>query len=191
MTLSLLLMLTAASGPCALEGWSTDTDPAGLRVHAGPAIGSPEIGRLPPPFVDRGDSDAPAFTIVDARDGWVRITGATDATMSPMPRAIFKGTGWVHGSRVAFTVQSETGRSRPDVNAPVMVRADDWLGDAGEKIQPITGCRGGWARLRYRIPANLRVKTGSRTGEAWFGGICGSEHTTCDSLSERNSTPAR
>jgi hypothetical protein len=48
----LTLMAAMAADPprrCMLEGWSNDTDPAGLRVHAGPGLATTEIGRLPQP----------------------------------------------------------------------------------------------------------------------------------------------
>ncbi len=187
------LMLTAAGAaaePCALQGWSNDTDPAGLRVHAGPALGSAEIGRLPP-AVRGEDTYAPNFDIVDVRGGWVRIARADDLDKPGKARAVFRGTGWVHASRVAFTVQSEVGRSASDLRGKPIVRASGWLGDAGGTGQPIVACAGGWARLRYRLPGEVRALVGARSGEAWFGGICGNQHTTCDSLDETKSRSGR
>lgn len=189
----LTLMAAMAAEParrCMLEGWSNDTDPAGLRVHAGPGFATPEIGRLPAAIVG-DDHYAPNFHIVDVRDGWVKIADADDTDNPGKPRPVFRGTGWVHASRVVFTVQSETGRAGPSVRAKVVVKASDWLGDAGERVQPIVGCSGGWARLRYTIPADARTLTGPRSGVAWFGGICGNQHTTCDSLDENKSPPGK
>ena len=188
---SLLLLLAAGNAmpPCTLQAWSTDADPAGLRVHAAPALASREIGRLPP-AIGGGDSHAPNFDIVDVRNGWVRIAHAEDADNPGKPRRVFAGSGWVHGSRVAFTVQSGNGRARPDRRSPAIVRADEWLGDAGGTVQPITACAGGWARLRYRFAPAIGVK-GARSGDAWFGGVCGNQHTTCDSLDETKSLPGR
>lgn len=125
------------------------------------------------------------------RDGWVKIADADDTDNPGKPRAVFRGTGWVHGSRVVFTVQSGTGRAAPSVQAKVMVKASDWLGDAGERKQPIVDCSGGWARLRYTIPADARTLTGPRSGVAWIGGICGNQHTTFDSLDENKSPSGR
>jgi hypothetical protein len=173
-----------------LQAWSNDTDPAGLRVHAGPDLASPEIGRLPAAIAG-DDRYAPNFNIVDVRDGWVKIADADDNDNPGKPRTVFRGTGWVHGSHVVFTVQSEVGRAAPSPRARVVVKASDWLGDAGERVQPILDCSGGWARLRYTIPAEARTLVGLRYGVAWFGGICGNQYTTCDSLDENKSPPGR
>lgn len=191
--ISMLAMLAAASQPgarCAIEGWSIDTDRAGLRVHAGPSLDAREIGRLPR-AVEGDDHYAPGFAIVDVEHGWVRIARADDAENPGHPRPVFAGTGWVHASRVAFTIQSGIGRARPDRRSPAVVRLGDWLGDGGGAVQPIVACSGGWARLRYAAPAEVAVKAGPRSGEAWFGGICGNQHTTCDGIDEERSAPGR
>jgi hypothetical protein len=183
-----LLMLAAvpAEAPCALQGWSTDADPTGLRVRAGPAISAREIGRLPA-AIDGDDPHAPEFDIVDARGGWVKIANATDSDNPGTPRPVFAGTGWVHGSRVGFSLQTEKGRAGPSVHAPVLVESEAFFGGAGGAALPILGCSGGWLRLRYTLPADAPLAKGPRTGEAWFGGVCGNQHTTCDGLSEEKS----
>ncbi|MFD1950444.1 hypothetical protein ACFSGX_06650 [Sphingomonas arantia] len=192
--MGLMLVLAAAAVPasaarCAIDGWSSDTDPTGLRVRAGPASGAREIGRLPPAI--RGDDRyAPSFHIVDMQDGWVNIAGADDLD-APTPRPVFGGTGWVHGSRVTFTVQATVGRAAARVGAPVVVALDTDLGDAGERTQPILACSGGWGRLRYRVPEGAKATIGARTGKAWFGAVCGNQHTSCDSLVEADSVPGR
>lgn len=133
MMIFLTLMAAVAAEPprrCMLQAWSNDTDPAGLRVHAGPGLATPEIGRLPA-AIDGDEHYAPNFNIVDVRDGWVKIADADDTDNPGKPPAVFRGPGWVHGSRVVFTVQSDTGRAGPSVRAKVVVKASDWLGDAG------------------------------------------------------------
>jgi hypothetical protein len=188
-----LMAATAAEPPrrCTLDAWSNDADPAGLRVHAGPGLATPEIGRLPAAIDTEEERYAPNFHIVDVRDGWVKIADADDLDNPGKPRPVFRGTGWVHGSRVVFTVQSETGRAAPSPRAKAIVRGSDWLGDAGERVQPIVDCSGGWARLRYTLPAEMRALAGPRAGIAWFGGICGNQFTTCDGLDETKSRPGR
>jgi hypothetical protein len=191
----LLLLLAAAAGPqpgaaCKLDGWSNDTDPAGLRVRAGPSLAAREIGRLPPAFTG-DDSHAPEFDILDVQNGWVKIANAVDADNPGKPRPIFKGVGWVHGSRVEFSIQTNKGRAGPDIGAPVVVEGEDLFSEAGGRAQPISGCSGGWVRLRYTLPAGIKPTKGPRTGEAWFGGVCGNQHTTCDGLDETKSLPGR
>jgi hypothetical protein len=188
-----ILMLTIQASPatrCSLLAWSNDPDPAGLRVHSGPGIDAPEIGRLPA-AISGDDSYAPEFTVIDMRNGWAEITGADDSENPGPPRSVFKGTGWVHGSRIVFAIQSGIGRAGPNIRAPIVVRSDDWLADADGKGQPMIDCSGGWVRLRYSFPSDARISKGKRSGEAWFGAVCGNQHTTCDGLSEDKSTPGR
>ena len=39
---------------CETSAWSTDKDPNGLNVRAGPGTDNPVIGRLPPPLATPG-----------------------------------------------------------------------------------------------------------------------------------------
>src|SRR5688572_22661235 len=65
-------------GICSFSGWSTDPDPRGLNVRAGPSATARILGTLPPPEpgedveVDFGAT----FDVVEARDGWFRIENA-------------------------------------------------------------------------------------------------------------------
>lgn len=166
---------------CRIEGWSIDSDPSGLRVRAGPAKTAREVGRLPAFVHDRDGDYGPAFTIVAARDGWLRIVQANDRWRpSDLPaRPVYAGSGWIHGSRARLGVQSGVGRAAPRRDAPIVVdTGDQWLTDAGT-ISDITDCAGGFAKLRYHLPAKVKAR-GARAGEAWFAPACGDQRTTCD-----------
>lgn len=189
--LAALVAVAAAAAPCAtratsraacrIEGWSIDPDPSGLRVRAGPARTAREIGRLPGFVRDRDGDYGPAFTIVAARDGWLKISGANDRWRPSdlPPRAVFAGSGWIHGSRVRLAVQSGIGRAAPRFDAATIVDSgDQWLTDAGV-VDAVTDCAGDFARLRYHLPAGAKVQ-GARNGEAWFDRTCGDQRTTCD-----------
>lgn len=105
----------APARACAVEGWSVDRDRRGLNVRAGPSVTAAVLGRLPA-FVVSDDGDyGPAFRIVEARGGWLRIRDANDAWRpSDLPRRpTFAGTGWVAGSAVRVAVQSGVGRAAP------------------------------------------------------------------------------
>jgi hypothetical protein len=166
----------AVAGACSIEGWSIDPDPQGLRVRAGPSATARVVGRLPG-FVRDDDGDyGPGFAIVGAQGGWLHIRDARDA-WAPTPRATYRGAGWVHGSMVRVAVQSGTGRALPSPDAAALVDiGGEWLTEKGQ-VSAVTGCRGRWAKLRYALTA--APARGSRTGEAWFTGICGDQRTTC------------
>lgn len=170
----------APSGACAIEGWSIDRDARGLNVRAAPSVTAAVVGRLPA-FVVSDDGDyGPAFRIVAARDGWLRIRDANDAWRpSDLPRRrTYAGAGWVAGSAVRVAVQSGLGHASPTANAPILVdTGGDWLTERGT-VTRITDCRGSWAKVRYMLPTP--PKRGPRTGEAWFTAICGDQRTTCE-----------
>ena len=85
------------------------------------------------------------------------------------PRALPAGTSWIRGGAVHVAAQSGTGHAAARADAPAVVSlGEEWLAGAGE-VCAVTGCRGGWARLRYRLHAATRA-TGPRAGEAWFSG---------------------
>lgn len=165
---------------CAIEGWSIDRDPAGLRVRAGPSARAAVVGRLPAYVVDRDGDYGPFFRIVAARGGWLRIREANDSWRpSDLPiRPVFTGSGWVHGSMVRVAVQSMVGRAAPTSSAPVLMSTGGpWLSEQG-RVMAITDCSARWAKVRYSLPRPPPV--GPRNGEAWFTRICGDQRTTCD-----------
>ena len=165
---------------CAIEGWSVDPDRAGLRVRAGPSARAAVVGRLPAYVVDRDGSYGPFFQIVAAKGEWLRIREANDSWRpSDLPiRAIFAGSGWVHGSMVRVAVQSPNGHAAPSASARILVRTGGaWLSERGA-VTATTGCSANWAKVRYTLPGPRAF--GPRNGEAWFTRICGDQRTTCD-----------
>ncbi len=70
--------------PCDIHGWSTDRDPNGLNVRAGPSTKAKVLGTLPPPykFKSKGENVPDGgwlteFSIIGFKDGWFLIEGAT------------------------------------------------------------------------------------------------------------------
>ena len=174
----------APAGPqrgCAIEGWSIDPDPRGLRVRAGPSLSARELGRLPAFVRDQDGDYGPIFAITGAQNGWLHIADARDAFRpSDLPRRpIYKGAGWVHGSRVRMGVQSGVGYAAPNVKAArTMEIGRNWLSDYG-RVEGVQDCSGKWVKVAYAVPAGKPAK-GARTGAAWFTGSCGDQRTTCD-----------
>jgi hypothetical protein len=177
---------------CKIEGWATDTDPKGLNVRAKPSTKARILGTLPP-YVSK-ENFGIEINIIGSQRGWLRITNATDnpdRSLLPL-RKPYSGTGWVHGSRVGFTVQSGIGYQRPDRKSPQLVNIfDDWLTDMG-KITKVIACQNDWVLVDYQITLR-RTKTDGlekltpteqkkSQGRAWFQGVCGSQETTCEGL---------
>lgn len=170
----------ATGEACRISGWAVDR--AGLAVREAPSATARRIGRLPPFVTDAEDEYGPSLDILEARGGWLRIAEVRDDHRpSDRPaRPVFAGTGWVDGRGVRVASQSATGRAapRPDGPALVTLAGDEWLAGAGT-VRAVTDCRGGWARVRYRLLPGTRA-AGPRSGEAWFTRICASQRTTCE-----------
>jgi hypothetical protein len=141
-----------AGTACAIRGgWSTDGDPAGLNVRAGPSASAPIVGKLPPPeYVEEFDRVmAVSFDVVETRDGWFRIANAYRGRDS-MGEASTLPSGWISGRHVGFELQTDKVFAAPDPSSPVV--AEVWMDSDGalrrfEYRQP-TECRGEWVKLR-------------------------------------------
>lgn len=148
----------AARG-CAITGESTDADPVGLRVRAGPGFGSRIVGRLfpgmdPHAFFHDGkatlaDSLVGAMFTVDAVSGdWLRVRDIDPVTDGLDPNGgleiirNYQGAGWVHSSKVRLIDFGGGGFRAAPGGAAVRPGTGSTL-DAR-----IVGCRGTWARLR-------------------------------------------
>ena len=162
---------------CSFSGWSSDPDPRGLNVRAGPSATARIVGTLPPPEpgqdieVDFGAT----FDVVESRGGWFRIENARrwsqvgDAA-SNLP------SGWISGRYLTFQLQTDKAFAEPDPASPVVVSA--WREDGG--ISPFayrnpTECRGEWVRLTV-------AGRDGRQRQGWVRGICGIQETTCDGV---------
>lgn len=100
---------------CRIFAWSTDPDPAGQSVRAGPGAEYPVIGWLPPPLEVDGESFATEVSIVGSRDGWFQIEEATiDNYINKVgPNVVFEGKGWVPGEFLGLSVEASSLFSRP------------------------------------------------------------------------------
>lgn len=155
-------------------GWSTDTDPAGLNVRAGPSATARIVGRLPPPKYDPDfEREMKAeFDILEIRDGWVRI-GVKDPSgwgpAYPRPPA-----GWISARYVGFDLQSDKAFAAPDPKSRLIASAwNDADGIHGFGYRNPSECRGAWVRL-------LVTDRQGRESPAWARGVCNNQETTCD-----------
>jgi hypothetical protein len=179
---------------CNLEGWAIDTDPKGLNVRAAPSPQAAVLGTLPP-YVTSTENFGfgVEFKITASHNGWLRIEGAKDdpgRSGKPL-RPAYSGTGWVHGSRVGFGIQSGSGHARPDTASQQLLNlGDDGLTEMG-KIRLIVACDKDWALVDFSLERRRDSKTQAledlspaqqeaSRGRAWFRNICASQEATCD-----------
>jgi hypothetical protein len=159
---------SSEAGACELTGESTDTDPRGLRVHAEPNMDSRELGRLYPgidPETFFHDDDATQaeglvgaqFTVDRVADDWLHIdqidpvTDGVDAGGEPTLN--FRGSGWVHASRVRLLFTTVAAHQRPDADSPIVA---DARFSNGYDARYLLDCRGRWAKLEYAPLAGPR-----------------------------------
>ena len=176
----------AASGPkpvidangvvaCKFDAFSTDKDPRGLNVRAGPGTTYRVIATLPPPK----DDFATEFSVTGAKDGWFRIDQATVPDyIDDNDKSAFKGVGWVSGRYVGFSLETWRLNSISWTTSPVVVDFTKKGGPNGEdggsdnfKLERVYDCRGFWVEVG-----------GTYFGKhvrGWAWGICASQVTTC------------
>ncbi len=171
---------------CSFSGWTVNEKPA-IPVHAEASATSKVVGSLP---TTRGESPDPdidyysvTFDMVEARDGWLKIKGASD-DMSGKPRPVYRGEGWIKAEDAQVGVQSARGYARPDAGSERLLDVkDDWLRDRAT-LRGIVACQGEWLLLDYEMRNDEKLEPlepkDRKRGRAWFRGICGSEETSCD-----------
>ena len=164
-------------GICHFSGWSTDPDPRGLNVRAGPSTTARILGTLPPPEsgedveVDFGAT----FDVVEARDGWFRIENArrwsqAGRGVSTLP------SGWISGHFVGFQLVTDKAFAEPDPASLVVVTSWDEDGGLTQfNYRNPTTCRGEWVRLTV-------VGKDGRDRQGWVRGVCGLQETICDGV---------
>lgn len=165
----------ASKPACELDVYSKETDPKGLNVRSDPSIDAPILATLPgwkPPGPDDElEGHLPVgFTIVEARDGWVRIADVSIPDPSSGAHQASTISGWVSGKKVGYALQTEVGFERPDPTSPVAIRSED--GIRLDDAIGISDCSGEWAQIAYGDRKSPR--------RAWFRGLCGLIETTCD-----------
>jgi hypothetical protein len=166
---------TTGAAACALEGWSSDPDPAGLNIRAAPRADAEIVGRVPPP--QAGEGYAAEFRIIGSRNGWFLINGVKfrDYESGKGERALFRGPGWVFADKVRFLINRPEVRGAPADNAPVLTRLrtpDGTGGPDSAKIDHVFGCSGAFAEATAHVE-------GQRPVRGWVTGICSNQVTTC------------
>ncbi len=185
---------------CALQAWSTERAPIGLKVRDQPGKTGRVIGTLPPDLPDA--SAAVSFDVIGSSDGWLKIRNAVDLAGPSakdngagvkLPRRIYTGEGWVHGSKVRVAVQSAKGYAAPGGKGePSIDFGENWATE-GAQVSAVLACDGVWSQVELRAMdgedgAKARqVLGGKSTVRAWFSNICGMRETTCDSKSKPGS----
>lgn len=175
--------------PCALSGWSLDSDPNGLNVRAAPSASAKILGVVPPPlaFAEKDKSEfgvgslRAEFRIVGYRAGWFLIEdvsapgapyGAKAQKSAPRP---FKGRGWVSAGMVG-AAQGNMGSMQgllyraPQADA-LFDSASDANGKpygAGSSVAHLRACSGGWGFVE--------TTSGSR---GWTRGLCSNQVSEC------------
>lgn len=172
----------AASGDiaaCNISAWSTDPDPAGLNVRAGPGADTAVIARLPAPLKVEGYTFGAEVSITGSKDGWFRIGKAVleDYVGNQKTKVLFEGEGWVTGRFLSLTVNAIDLRRAPSGSAPVVTRL---IGEDAEgvgagpdsfAIERLEACEGNWVKIK-----------GTFLGSAfngWTTGTCSNQVTTC------------
>jgi hypothetical protein len=188
-SVALLFLVVAESGiasahdadvaACAISAWSSDRDPAGLNVRAGPVADAQVIGRLPPPIKAEGYEFAAEVSITGSKDGWFRMDKATvnNYLSDEEPEVVFEGEGWVSGRMLALTLNAGELRGDAAQDAAIVARL---IGETAEGqragpdaflVDRLHACRGDWVKVE-----------GSFLGASysgWTTGTCSNQVTTC------------
>jgi hypothetical protein len=168
---------SARDGVCSFSGWSSDLDPRGLNVRAGPSATARIVGTLPPPE-DHPDNETrfgATFDVVESRDGWFRIENARRWSQEGRGPSNLP-SGWISGRYLGFHLQTDKAFAEPDPASPVV--AISWEEDGG--IMPFayrqpSDCRGEWVRLTV-------AGRDGRARQGWARGVCGIQETSCDGV---------
>ena len=160
---------------CEISAWSTDTDPNGLNVRAGPGTGHPVIATLPPPMTVEGAGDdefAPEVWITGSQDGWFRIKTAIwgGPSVGDDDEPLFEREGWVSGSLLGLAVEGQFLYSGPSHETSTVV---DFFEGGGDYVvmHRLHACEGRW------VEGEATVR--GETFRGWASDVCASQLTTC------------
>jgi hypothetical protein len=183
--ISLALMLSAgvslADGLCNFRAYSRAVLPDQVAIHAEPSAGSAILGPAPvePPGTEFAEFGA-EFHVVEMRDGWAKVTGATS-----FERTATGPDGWIDGRQIAFEAQTQIAFAAPDAGSERV-----WSGDNWPYPTAVLDCDGDWALIVFEdyefvdvfendeFVAVDRVVNGLVTG--WVRGICAAQETSCE-----------
>ena len=170
---------------CELGGWTAPMIDKPIPVRAAPRADARVLGTLPtaaPPATSPDDIYPVDFSIIGARDGWLKISDASDAMNEAHARPVFGGVGWIEGGTARLGIQSGRGYARPDIHSEKLLDLEGgWLADRGW-IVGLAGCSGKWVLVDYRLhsPKGTLERLPMKPYRAWFRGACGASETTCD-----------
>lgn len=182
----LLLVAGSASSPaapadvavCTLSAWSTDEDPNGLAVRAGPGTGHAVIARLPPPGGIAGYENAVEVAITGSQSGWFRISAAAvpDYAGDKPDKVLFNGEGWVSGRYLGLVLNDSDLHREPALESPVAAHLA-FTNPDGNAIGPdsytvrLHACKGDWVK----VDASFE----DRHYRGWATRTCSNQVTTC------------
>jgi hypothetical protein len=140
--------------------------------------------------------------VVSSSEGWLKIKNAVDlagpsardnGARIKLPRKIYTGEGWVHGSKVRVAVQTSKGYTAPGGSGESSIDfGENWATEYAQ-VSAVLACDGVWAQLELRPMSGddgakaRQVLGGKSAVRAWFSNICGMRETTCDSKSKPGS----
>ncbi|MBX3530778.1 MAG: SH3 domain-containing protein [Rhizobiaceae bacterium] len=180
MLVSLAATLAHAAEPatvCNVFAWTTDDDPKGLNVRAGPGASYPVIATLPPPLQSEGYEFAPEVQIASSENGWFRIIKAVldDYGTAGGEKVVFTGSGWVSGRLLGTSVEGRYLRDGPSPGArPVLdfyEKLDSGGGPDSFAVERLLACNGLWLQVEGTY---LDKKV-----SGWTNDTCSNQVTTC------------
>ncbi len=163
---------------CDISAWTTDKDPNGLAVRAGPGTGNAVLARLPPPGGVEGYENAAEVTITGSQNGWFRISAATlpDYSGDKPDKVLFKGVGWVSGRYLNLMLNDTVLHREPALESPVVATLA-FIDSDGDAVGPdsftvrLHACKGDWVE----IDASFK----DRHFHGWATRTCSNQETTC------------
>lgn len=175
---------TAGATQCRTAGYLTDKDPRGTNVRAAPRGDAPIVGRLPPRARLEPGSDeivGAEFDIVGSKDGWLLIRNALVGDQS---KPAFKGTGWISGKLVSFTLGGNRLLDAPEMDAKTLAKlSGETKGGSGYgpdsyAVLQIHGCESHFVEVTVQL--HRSVIPGGKPMRGWVEKACSTQLTTCD-----------
>ena len=137
--------VVAAQTPCDLWVYVLDPDRQGVNVRSGPGKQFGVTARLP------HDEYSLMVHVTGASGQWVRVS---EAERMESGDNVFKGAGWVYGPGLATQTKNYSGldpeEPRVRLYKEASRRSAVVLRLPNETEVALTGCKGGWARVRHK-----------------------------------------
>jgi hypothetical protein len=172
--LALLAQPAFAAPACSVPAYVDDPDPAGTNVRAEPSTESEILAVIPHASEDDPEALAVEFEIIGFENGWARVAnlpvgGGATVPMEPS----FRGSGFISGRLIGFTINDRHLRAAPREDAPVVavMQGDTWGPDSVE-IRRVLDCAGDFAEIEITTPDGVKAR-------GWATRICSNQLTTC------------